>query len=103
MDHQDNCDEINFVVGILGMILKDLKKRLAGLEIRRRMEIIGQVARVFANGPGDRSSIPGRVIPKTLKMVHDTSLLTLSNIRYVSGKVEQSRERSSAYPYTPVL
>ena len=27
----------------------------------------GQMSRVFANGPGDRSSIPGRVIPKTQK------------------------------------
>ena len=36
---------------------------------------IGQVSRVFANGPGDQGSIPGRVIPKTLKMVLDTSLL----------------------------
>ena len=33
------------------------------------------VGRVFANGPGDLDSIPGRVIPKTLKMVLDTSLL----------------------------
>ena len=33
------------------------------------------VVRVFANGPGDRGSIPVRVIPKTLKMVIDTSLL----------------------------
>ena len=31
--------------------------------------------RVFANGPEDPSSIPGRVIPKTQKMVLDTSLL----------------------------
>ena len=30
---------------------------------------------VFANGPGDLGSIPVRVIPKTLKMVLDTSLL----------------------------
>ena len=28
---------------------------------------IGLMSRVFTNGPGDRSSIPGRVIPKTLK------------------------------------
>ena len=28
---------------------------------------------VFANGPGDRSSIPGQVIPRTQKMVLDTS------------------------------
>ena len=33
------------------------------------------VGRVFLNGPGDLSSIPGHVIPKTLKMVLDTSLL----------------------------
>ena len=29
----------------------------------------------FANGPGDLDSIPGRVIPKTQKMVLDASLL----------------------------
>ena len=28
---------------------------------------IGLVVRVFANGPGDLGSIPGRVIPKTQK------------------------------------
>ena len=32
---------------------------------------IGIMVRVFANGPGDLSSIPGRVIPKTQKMVLD--------------------------------
>ena len=37
--------------------------------------IIGLVGRVFANALGDLGSIPGRVIPKTLKMVLDTSLL----------------------------
>ena len=35
---------------------------------------IGLMGRVFANGSGDLGSIPGRVIPKTLKMVFDTSL-----------------------------
>ena len=33
------------------------------------------VCRVFVNGPGDLGSLPGCVIPKTLKMVLDTSLL----------------------------
>ena len=37
--------------------------------------LIGPVGRVFANGPADLGSIPGCVIPKTLKMVLDTSLL----------------------------
>ena len=31
------------------------------------------VGRVFANGPVDFGSIPGHLIPKTLKMVLDTS------------------------------
>ena len=43
---------------------------------------ISLISRVFANGSGDRGSIPGRVIPKTQKMVLDVSLLnTLSIIR----------------------
>ena len=33
------------------------------------------MSRVFANGPGDRGSIPDRVIPKTQKMILDISLL----------------------------
>ena len=35
---------------------------------------IGQVSRVFANDPGDLGSIPGHFIPKTFKMVLDTSI-----------------------------
>ena len=33
------------------------------------------VGRVFANGPGDLSSIPDRIIPKIIKMVLDFTLL----------------------------
>ena len=33
------------------------------------------MVRVFANGPGGLGSIPGRVIPKTLKIVLDAYLL----------------------------
>ena len=58
---------------------------------------------MFANGPGDRGSIPGRVIPKTLKMVLDASLLKTQHYKVgIKGKVEQSREKSSALPYTLV-
>ena len=56
---------------------------------------------MFASGPGDLGSIPGRVIPKTLKMVLDTSLLNNQQYKVrIEGKVEQSRERRSALPYT---
>ena len=50
---------------------------------------IGLVGRVFANGPGDLGSIPGCVIPKTLKMVTDTSLLNTQKYKaLIKGKVE---------------
>ena len=65
---------------------------------------IGLVGRVFANGPGDLGSIPGRVIPKTLKMVLDISLLNTQQYKVrIKGKVEQSRERSCTLLYTSVL
>ena len=60
---------------------------------------IGMMVRVFANGPGDQGSIPGRVIPKTQKMVLDAALLNTQHYKVrIKGKVEQSRERSSALP-----
>ena len=59
--------------------------------------------RLFANGPGDLGLIPGHVIPKTLKVVLDTSLLNTQQYKVcIKGKVEQSRERSSTLPYTLV-
>ena len=55
-----------------------------------------QVGRVFSNGPGDMGSIPSCVIPKTLKMVLDASLLNTQQYKVcIKGRVEQSRERSS--------
>ena len=64
---------------------------------------IDQAVRVFAKGLGDRGSIPGRVIPKTQKMVLDTSLLNTQYYKvWIKGKVEQSRERSRALLFTSV-
>ena len=55
------------------------------------------MVRVFANGLGDLDSIPGRVMPKTQKMVLDASLLNTQRYKVrIKDKVEQSRERSSA-------
>ena len=39
---------------------------------------------LFANGPGDLGSVPGRVIPKTLKIVLDTPLHNTQQNKYVS-------------------
>ena len=63
----------------------------------------GLVGRVIVNDPGDQGSIPGRFIPKTFKMVLDTSLLNTKQYKvHIKGKVEQSREISSARSYTSV-
>ena len=57
------------------------------------------MGRVFANDPGDLGSIPGHVIPKTLKMVLDTSLLNTRQYKVrIKGKEVQFWERSSALP-----
>ena len=59
--------------------------------------------RVFANGLGDWGSIPGQIIPKTKKMVLDAALLNTQHYEVrIKGKVEQSREWSSTFPYTLV-
>ena len=77
------------------------------VEVLVRVLSIGQiellVGRLFANGRGDLVLIPGHIIPKTLKMVLDTSLLNTRQYKVcIKGKVEPSRERSSALPYTSV-
>ena len=59
------------------------------------------MSRVFDNGPGDLGPIPGRVIPKTQKMILDASWLNTPHYKIrIKDKVEQSRERRSAIPNT---
>ena len=61
------------------------------------------MGRVFAYGPGDLGSIPGHVIPKTLKMLLDTPLRNTQQYKVrIKGKEEKSREKSSTLPYTSV-
>ena len=63
----------------------------------------GLVDRAFAKGLGNLGSIPGRVIPKTFKIVLDISLLNTQQYKVrIKGKVEQYRERGSNLPYTSV-
>ena len=58
---------------------------------------------VFANGLGDWGSVLGQVILKTQLVILNTSLLNSQLYKiYIKGKVEQSRERSSALPYSSV-
>ena len=69
---------------------KLLKKNCLGMYLfMGNFWFIVLVGRVFANGPGDLGSIPGRVIQKTLKIVLDTSLLNTQQYKVrIKGKVE---------------
>ena len=66
-------------------------------------QAIGLMSRLFANGPRDWGSIPGRVIPKTQKMVLDAASLSTRHYKVrIKSKLEQSWEWSRVLPYTSV-
>ena len=68
------------------------------------MRAISLMSTVFANGPENRGSIPGRVIPMTQTIVLYAALLnTLQYKVRVKGKLEESQEWSRTLPYTSVL
>ena len=63
--------------------------------------LIGQVRRVFTNDPGDLGSIPGHVIPKTLKMILDTSLLNTQQYKVRKGVKRSNPSKGVAPSPTP--
>ena len=57
------------------------------------------VNEVFNNGPGDRDIIPDRVIPKTQKMVFDSTLLNTQNFKVrIKGKWSYLGRRVVLFP-----
>ena len=59
---------------------------------------------LYTNSLGERGSVPGRVLPKTQKILLDASLLNTQHYKVgIKDKVGQSRERISALSYTLVL
>ena len=71
------------------------------ITLKIKLAYIGMMVRVFVNGSEDLGSIQGQVIPKTQKMLLDSSSLNTQHYKvWIKGEVEQSRERSSALPYT---
>ena len=61
------------------------------------------MVRVFPKALEDLGSIPGRVIPKTQKMVLDASLFNIQHYKvWIKSKVGQYRKKSNALPYTLV-
>ena len=60
---------------------------------------IGLVSRLFTNGLGDQGSIPCRVIPKTQKMVLDTSMLNTLHYKVcIKGKWSNPEKVVVPYP-----
>ena len=86
------------------MLNRTSARGLMSLPMNLRYRAHTQVnLKFFTNGPGDLGPIPGRVIRKTQKMLLDASLLNTQHYKVnIKGKVEQSRERSNAFPYTLV-
>ena len=62
----------------------------------KKHRFIGLAVRVFANGPRDLGSIPGRVIPKTQKMVLGASLL---NTQHYKVWVKRSNPGKGVAPF----
>ena len=56
------------------------------------------MVRVFANGPADWGSIPGRVKPKTQKMVLDASLLNTQHYKGTRVKWSNPGKRVAPSP-----
>ena len=57
----------------------------------------------FANGPGDNGAIPGRVLPKTQKMLLDASLLNTQHYKVrIKSKSRNQVKGVCALPYTSV-
>ena len=89
---------------VFGMTQSGIEPRSSGtlsntLPTRLMSRFIGMMVRVFANGPRYLGSIPGRVIPKTQKIVLAVSLLNTQQYKVgIKGRMEQSREKSSAPP-----
>ena len=76
------------IIVCLGLSSASLPLKDLSLFFRYLSSSIGPVGRVFASDPGDRGSISGRVKPKTLKMVLDTSLLNTKQYNvHIESKV----------------
>ena len=86
------CADLVAIIVIHEMSVHNVNHPLKKKENRKKkVKDKNKMGRVFANGLGHLGSIPGRVIPKTLKMVLDTSSFnTQQNKVRIKGKVEQS-------------
>ena len=91
--NNNNKNNSWLVVWVLWHI--NLRRLFNAKFIFMKIVLFQTAVRVFANGPGDLGSVPGRVIPKTQKMVLDASLL---NTQHYKGKVEPSREGVAPSP-----
>ena len=78
-----------------------------GIKLLNPYKTPANIVELHNNGPGDQGSISGQVIPKAKKKkkkkVLDISLLSTQHYKVcIKDKMEQSREKNTTIPYTPV-
>ena len=60
---------------------------------------VDQAVRVFVNVPGEQASVPGRVIPRTPKIVLDASLLITQHYKLIiKGKCSNPKKGVASFP-----
>ena len=92
----------NYVLTIVILVWEEIRSDLFKNDITYKLWIYCLVGRVFATGPETWVHSQVASYQRLLKWYLIPPCLTLSNKVRIEGKAEQSRERSSALPYTLV-
>ena len=71
----------------------------AGIESRSPGALVNTLTIVLTDGPGNRVSVPGWVIPKTQKMALEASLFNTQHYKlWIKGKWNNTRKGVAHYP-----
>ena len=103
---QQLCEDTEYSLEDLRWVMRRSGERGSGIFVLVAQHddwywALGLLGKEFANGPGERGSIPSWVIPKIKKkkLLFDISLLITQHYKVcIKGKVEQSKEKSCALP-----
>ena len=87
-----------FIPLLLWRVVSFFLSRLYVSALYMLYQVIDLVGRGSTNGPGVLCSIPGHVIPKTLKMVHDTALLNTQQYKGQLSRLKWSNLREEVEP-----
>ena len=93
-------DSVSYSTPTYSTSLDNNRKKYRAIVIRTRTHT-HTYTYIFTSSLDGRGSIPGRIIPKTQKMLLDASLLNSQHYKEeIKGKVEQSMERNGILSYS---